>query len=530
MASAQPPVISDPEGMLPVGTETPGTFPETVTSANVNFAPVAGSVLGGSGSNSLLATFPSAGPIAWTDVRHNEGDVALAIGPFDPNDPSYYPPATHGEWKPLADGQPFSNATLAWRVNSYQGALLATVRHNGVDNLDTSSGSPVGITNGVANFIDGTADFAQGWGFRMNDGEFRNGGNGSSDLIMGVAGFDNNNHEASFNIAAAMFPYQEGWQGAWVDSDTGGEAVFNASNPDIPTSSVNWSGGSAQVLLPGVDSANDGMLFVASSNSSSMTQIAAGAPRAGGWDVTIRDDEDADTSGLTLSGNSRFQFLYVPYDANNLVGGYADGSDGSLNKSAGSDRFSLARNSDGEYALTVLDSPGGAKLNEDNGMLILSVASRMAGTTDKADRSFLSYEYDPNSGDFIIQSRELAATSSPNSENQFGDWLKLRDSDFYFAWVDFANPLSLGFTADFDNDGDVDGDDLIQWKSEFGVNGGSDADGDGDSDGADFLTWQRQRGSGVPVVTSATTVPEPATVVIGLLGLLVGTSVRRRHR
>jgi hypothetical protein len=47
-------------------------------------------------------------------------------------------------------------------------------------------------------------------------------------------------------------------------------------------------------------------------------------------------------------------------------------------------------------------------------------------------------------------------------------------------------------SADFTGDGEVDGDDFVQWKGDFGVDGGSDADGDGDSDGVDFLAWQRE--------------------------------------
>ena len=67
------------------------------------------------------------------------------------------------------------------------------------------------------------------------------------------------------------------------------------------------------------------------------------------------------------------------------------------------------------------------------------------------------------------------------------------------------------FTADFDNDGDVD--DLAKWQSDFGGSG-SDADGDGDSDGADFLAWQQQLGSGVSAVASSTSVPEPSTLFL----------------
>jgi T5SS/PEP-CTERM-associated repeat protein len=64
------------------------------------------------------------------------------------------------------------------------------------------------------------------------------------------------------------------------------------------------------------------------------------------------------------------------------------------------------------------------------------------------------------------------------------------------------------FEADFDEDGDVDGDDLSQWRSDFGQNAVSDANGDGDSDGTDFLAWQRQVGSGASSVVGAA-VPEP---------------------
>ena len=79
------------------------------------------------------------------------------------------------------------------------------------------------------------------------------------------------------------------------------------------------------------------------------------------------------------------------------------------------------------------------------------------------------------------------------------------------------------YSADFDLDGDVDGDDLTQWEGDFGVNDLSDADGDGDSDGADFLAWQQQLGS-VPTVAAASAVPEPRAILLltmataGLLG------------
>jgi T5SS/PEP-CTERM-associated repeat protein len=75
-------------------------------------------------------------------------------------------------------------------------------------------------------------------------------------------------------------------------------------------------------------------------------------------------------------------------------------------------------------------------------------------------------------------------------------------------------------TADFDNDGDVDGADLTQWQGDFGVNALSNADGDGDSDGADFLAWQRQLGSGVPSVAASEVVPEPESALLFAFGIV----------
>ena len=74
-------------------------------------------------------------------------------------------------------------------------------------------------------------------------------------------------------------------------------------------------------------------------------------------------------------------------------------------------------------------------------------------------------------------------------------------------------------TADFDEDGDVDGADLTRWRNNFGVGTThmqGDADADGDADGGDFLTWQRQLGS-VPATPASMAVPEPTALVLTLL-------------
>ncbi len=448
----QPPKISDPNNMAPAGS-MPGVFPESITAANVNAAPIPGSTIGGAGSNNMLVSFPASGPVAWTESRHNEGDIALLVGPFDPNDPSYFPPnAFVDNYSPLENGQPFANTTLAWRVNRDHGALLATVRHNGVDNGDLFNGLPVGTTHGVAYF---NADFGQGWGYRSNDGVFANGGENSADLQMGVAGFDSDLGEAVFNTAVALFPYSEGWQGAYVDPFFASAQASFSSSGNVDESAVTWDNGLATVSLPGVDATSDGMLFVAATGGGNASNIAAAFPTEDGWQVTIREDNDADFSGMTFNQlDNSFQFLYVPYESSGLIGGRVNGDDGSLIGSAGQTEFSVTRQRQGEYAIQI--NKDGSFATENEGMLILSVAGALPGSLSLADRKFLSYEFEPMSNTFLVQAREVVANDDPNSENIFGDLLSLRDVDFYFAYVDFSTPFKFPVVGDVNCDGVVD--------------------------------------------------------------------------
>src|SRR5436190_9359864 len=256
----------------------PGTFPTSVTAANLNIQQGTPAVMNGTGQNLIHVDFPAAGPIKWTESRANEGDESLLIGPVNPSDPAYYPPTGFFDnYRPLAGDPAFAKTTIGWRVNQQTGGLLATVRHNGVDYGSgyTYNGNPVGKIHGIAYF---NQTGAQGWGYNMVDGTFGNGGNGASDLQIGMAGFDNAQGESNSSAAVAYFPYEQGWKGAWVNGADDGPATFGSSSPGLPTSSVNWSGGVATVSLSGVNSATDGMLFVAPTHDDNNTNIAAAFP------------------------------------------------------------------------------------------------------------------------------------------------------------------------------------------------------------------------------------------------------------
>jgi hypothetical protein len=125
----------------------------------------------------------------------------------------------------------------------------------------------------------------------------------------------------------------------------------------------------------------------------------------------------------------------------------------------------------------------------------------------------------------------------------------------YFAYVDIPVEQMVVLEADFDMDGDVDGDDFLLWQGGFGqfAGGGAtkmdgDYDNDGDVDGDDFLGWQTEFGQSVPGSASGqdlmrslqalfgtngmqmttAAVPEPSAVSLVILGLLAAVATRRR--
>jgi len=79
----------------------------------------------------------------------------------------------------------------------------------------------------------------------------------------------------------------------------------------------------------------------------------------------------------------------------------------------------------------------------------------------------------------------------------------------------FLNVVSApAFSADFDLDGDVDGEHLNDWRGDFGMN----ADNDGEADGADFLEWGQQLGSQQATPASGA-VPEPGAALLAMVAM-----------
>jgi hypothetical protein len=162
-------------------------------------------------------------------------------------------------------------------------------------------------------------------------------------------------------------------------------------------------------------------------------------------------------------------------------------------------------------------------------MLILSVASSMPGASTFADRTMLSYDFDPATNNFIVQSRELTAVGQPMppSEDQFGNVLSLRDSNFYFAWISFTSPLqpaTTGIPGDYNGNGTVDAADYVLWRKN--LNGSVTLTNDstpGTVSQDDYTVWQanfgRRNGANLGAGASAHNVPEPSSIVLAVLML-----------
>jgi hypothetical protein len=107
-------------------------------------------------------------------------------------------------------------------------------------------------------------------------------------------------------------------------------------------------------------------------------------------------------------------------------------------------------------------------------------------------------------------------------------------SNFFASLAGVSSALDEVFVdGDLTGNGITDGADLALWMSGFGdvagaTPAGGDTEGDGDVDGADFLRWQ-QGFTGEQAVASSLAVPEPATLVLFVSGMLWTIRSQRRH-
>ena len=126
-------------------------------------------------------------------------------------------------------------------------------------------------------------------------------------------------------------------------------------------------------------------------------------------------------------------------------------------------------------------------------------------------------------------------TGITSSYLDLDDSVSLFQGDSFGDKVDFFS-LSAVEDADFDGDGDVDGNDFLAWQGGFGINDGSaglddgDANGDGNVNAADLAIWSGQFGSSGLAAAAVNAVPEPASVsLLGFAAVVSSLFIRRRN-
>ena len=87
--------------------------------------------------------------------------------------------------------------------------------------------------------------------------------------------------------------------------------------------------------------------------------------------------------------------------------------------------------------------------------------------------------------------------------------------------------------ADFNSDGDVDGDDFLKWQRGFGTGttfAEGDADFDGDVDGSDLSIWSfLYSGNIAPVAAVSAAIPEPTSCSLALACFVIISGLSHRR-
>lgn len=394
-------------------------------------------------------------------------------------------------------------------LSSDEGVLFATLREGFRDNSATGGLSNYGV-------IDVSDDL-----------------NGGEKWAVHTSQADPDNGEININYAGAYFGVDSGFPlGNKVATDAG---VVNG------------------LTIEGVeDPLNDGALLLTPHGNDD--NFISALPSETGWDIRLKDN-----NGRLEGGSDEFNYVYLPYDSENLVAGRV-APDGSLLNSTNPEGFQLSLEMidlEGdidaiEYPVYRLSIPDASP---ETGMLLLT--STGEGEFDVDPGSFdNSLVYTADGDDFLIigidhRTPEEAAFVTPE------------ETGFYFAYIDFDNPPLPPSVLMFDCNGDgvvdladidacTEAADLLGALDEGGLIL-ADADGDGAVTLVDFNILKENFGNegvytqgdfdlsgAIDLVDfnilkenfgNSAVVPEPSTWWLAATGLLsCAVALRRRVR
>lgn len=338
--------------------------------------------------------------------------------------------------------------------------------------------------------------------------------NGAATFVVGHA----TDGAAAVNLA----------QGGSVTSGTGAvtvneTGVFNISGGALPGDTSGTFIANGPMTVRG--EVNIPVLDNGPTDPGGVLEINAGLTIDGGSVTLEKGVLDADDINLVNLGNFSFtggtlHTAEFTGHLRNQGGRFAPGRP-SVNNGVGQTDISAGDLDlqDGELEIEI----GGPDSADDADFLLVALDARLGGNLEVE----LTNGYLPAASDFfVIMNAERilfnfdnvfsgGRISTTGGEGSFLMTISQSASRGQITLTDFLTP----FSADFDNDGDVDAEDLAQWESDYGNNGNSDADDDGDSDGADFLAWQQQFGGGVTPLSTSQGVPEPGASILLIVAL-----------
>ena len=418
--------------------------------------------------------------IGFSVARYQCGSLDFLLSPRDPVAArQILGPYSNPGRERFTAGNTTVAASQAWSPSPCYGFAISTVRKNGQQWNDTA---PFFY---AASYIQ-LDPVATSKGYDMIGGHFHGAQfyTRTTKLVTGSPTDPSSDlaslQRCAISLSLAYFPYEQGWKAGYLagpfpngqadpasvwkwgngwglhsGTAVSGMAILGSPGQgtyNAPTDLLQWVDPSgygfymAQFRLPGVNSQTNGMLFTVANDEGNTLRgsYANNAPRAdgSGWDIWVRGIEESATvpymSQTSGDSSGSFSFLYIPFDANNLVGGVVR-RDATLKKKVGD--CTVSKLATGRYAITI---PG---KSEANGMLLLQnsgyLANQPAGYTNVTDTSFLSYEYggtNTPANAFIVESRYIDQSSATPVA-------PLRDAEFSFVYIDFQNPITPSGTV-----------------------------------------------------------------------------------
>lgn len=282
------------------------------------------------------------------------------------------------------------------------GVLLGTIREN--HGRTNSLGAPWYVANSVhlAQGLYSTSPVT----------------NGSFQLIVDGVGGGNAGTVANANMAAAYFPFSEGWIGG-TSRSTSNDTHLNqyssfSSNYTYNAEFGAWNGittiASARyrVRIPGVDdSRRQGLVFA---NHAKNEDNFASVSAAVNGDGYIISTHHSSAGGFEADP---FAFVYIPYDTPGVTMASVHGASGqdrqpTVLNSSGSN-FTITRIGEGTYRLSI---PG---QNPSSGTLLMNsggVYNHVGGGQSATSQHLITYQADGN--DWIIQSTDIGAAATTN--------------------------------------------------------------------------------------------------------------------